>query len=411
MFGLYNISVYITGFFLKFIALFNKKIRLFTEGRKETFDILTSKIKKKDRILWFHCASLGEFEQGRPLIESAKKKYPDHKILLTFFSPSGYEVQKDYAFADVVTYLPLDTKKNAKKFLNIVHPEMVFFIKYEFWPNILRELHKRKIETLLISGVFREDQAFFKKYGGWMRKSLKTFSHFFVQNIESKDLLHGIGLQNVTISGDTRFDRVYEITKQDNTLGFIEKFKQKKYTLVAGSTWPSDEKYLISYINNQADEDEKIIIAPHNIKPELINDLKKKIKKKITMYSDKVKDNNAQIFIVDTVGILTKVFSYADAAYIGGGFDKEGIHNVLEPATFGLPVVIGPVYNNFKEAVDLVNLGGCKVVEDQNSFNEYLKKLYTDSHFRKAKGKISKSYILKNTGATKIILDYVAKKI
>ncbi|RUA07040.1 MAG: 3-deoxy-D-manno-octulosonic acid transferase [Flavobacteriia bacterium] len=411
MFCLYNISVYTTGFFLKIVALFNKKIRLFTEGRKETFGILNLKIKKEDRILWFHCASLGEFEQGRPLIEAVKEKYPAYKILLTFFSPSGYEVQKNYAFADVVTYLPLDTKKNVKRFLDIVHPEMVFFIKYEFWPNILRELLNRNTETLLISGVFRKDQAFFKFYGGWMRRSLKAFSHFFVQNKESEELLQSIGLLNVTISGDTRFDRVSEILKQDNSLGFIENFKQNKYTLVAGSTWPSDEKYLINYINNQADKDEKIIIAPHNIKPELIADLKKKIKKKITMFSDKVKNNEAQVFIVDTVGILTKVFSYADAAYIGGGFDKEGVHNVLEPATFGLPVIIGPVYSNFKEAVDLVELGGCKVVKDQASFNKSLKTLYADPDYRKEKGNISKAYILKNVGATKIILDYVAEKI
>jgi 3-deoxy-D-manno-octulosonic-acid transferase len=411
MFWLYNISVYTAGFFLKIIALFNNKIRLFTEGRKETFDILTAEIKKDDRILWFHCASLGEFEQGRPLIESVKKKYPGHKILLTFFSPSGYEVQKDYAFADVVTYLPLDTTKNAKEFLQAVHPEMVFFIKYEFWPNILRELQKQNIETLLISGVFRKDQSFFKFYGGWMRRSLNAFSYFFVQNEESKSLLQSIDFKNVTVSGDTRFDRVFEITKQDNSLDFIENFIQKKYTLVAGSTWPSDEKFLIKYINEIAEEDEKIIIAPHNIKPELIHDLKKRIKKRTTLFSDKEKDNDAQVFIVDTVGILTKVFSYADAAYIGGGFDREGVHNVLEPATFGVPVVIGPVYANFKEAVELVELGGCMVADNQLSINNILKKMYTDIKFRTKKGNIAKEYILKNIGASEIILDYVGKKI
>lgn len=411
MFWLYNISVYTAGFFLKIIALFNKKIRLFTEGRKETFNILTGGIRHNDKVLWFHCASLGEFEQGRPLIESIKKKYPDHKILLTFFSPSGYEVRKNYAFADVIAYLPLDTKKNAKRFLDLVHPEMVFFIKYEFWPNILKELQKRKTETLLISGVFRKDQAFFKSYGGWMKRSLNAFTHFFVQNTESKDLLSKLNFQNVTVSGDTRFDRVLEITKQDNTLSFIEEFKQGKYTLVAGSTWPSDEKFLINYINQVAAADEKIIIAPHNIKPELIRDLVKNIEKKVTLFSEQKRDNSAQVFIVDTVGILTKVFSYADAAYIGGGFDKEGIHNVLEPATFGLPVVIGPVYNNFKEAVELVDLGGCIVVKDQGSFDRTLKKLYSDALYRKNKGDLSRSFIINNTGATKIILDYVAQKI
>ncbi len=411
MFRLYNISVYTAGFSLRILALFNQKIRLFVTGRKNTFDFLSEKIKSDDRVFWFHCASLGEFEQGRPVIESVKKKYPKHKILLTFFSPSGYEIQKNYPPADVITYLPLDTQKNAKKFVNAVHPEMAFFIKYEFWPNILKELRNNKIKTLLISGVFRKDQAFFKKYGSWMRNSLEAFSYFFVQNNESKSLLQQIGFQNVSVSGDTRFDRVFEITKQDNRLDFIENFKQNKYTLVAGSTWPSDEKFLIDYINHEMNNDEKIIIAPHNIREELITGLKRKIKKKVTLFSDKEKDFNAQVFIVDTVGILTKVFSYANAAYIGGGFDKEGIHNVLEPATFGVPVVIGPIYNNFKEAVDLVELGGCIVVNDQISLNQSLKRLYSKTQYRIDKGNIAKKFILKNVGATEIILDYLAKSI
>ncbi len=411
MYLLYNIAVYCVGFFLKLIAIFNKKINLFVAGRKEIFPKLQHVISSNDQVIWFHCASLGEFEQGRPIIEKIKNQHPDYKIVLTFFSPSGFEVIKNYALVDIVTYLPLDTKKNVKKFLQITHPKIAVFIKYEFWPNLLNELKKQKIETILVSGIFRENQAFFKKYGKWMVKSLKAFSHFFVQNEKSKILLQQIGFNNVTISGDTRFDRVFEITKQDNYLDFIEKFKQNKYTLVAGSTWPKDEEFLINYINNHASIDEKFIIAPHNINEKLIKNLRKNINKKAILFSEKEYNNNAQVFIVDTIGILTKIYSYADAAYIGGGFDPEGVHNVLEPATFGIPLNIGPVYNKFQEAVDLVNLQACEVLKTQENFNLHFQLLFTDINYRLGKGKISKNYIYDNIGATKIILEYIDDKI
>ncbi len=380
-------------------------------GRNETFSKLVSAISKKDKTIWFHCASLGEFEQGRPIIEEIKEKYRDHKIVLTFFSPSGYEVRKDYAFADVVTYLPLDTRSNAKKFLQIVHPKMAVIVKYEFWPNILKELQKQKIETILISGIFREDQSFFKSYGSWMRKSLDAFSHFFVQNKISKDLLESTGFKNVTMSGDTRFDRVYEINKQDNNLDFIADFKQNKYTLVAGSTWPKGEVYLVNYINFHASEKEKFIIAPHNINQQQITELQNSITKTTTKFSDKKRDNDAQVFILDTIGILTKVYNYADVAYVGGGFGKEGLHNILEPATFGLPLIIGPNYNKFQEAVDLVALGSCKAVKDQEEIDLELQKLLNDVSYREQNGQISKDFISNNIGATKIIMDYISNKL
>ncbi|MCF6224157.1 MAG: 3-deoxy-D-manno-octulosonic acid transferase [Flavobacteriaceae bacterium] len=410
MYFLYNIAIYITGFLLKMIAIFNIKIGLFMRGRKETFSKLASAISKNDKTIWFHCASLGEFEQGRPIIEKIKSQFPNYKIVLTFFSPSGYEVRKNYALADVVTYLPLDTKNNAKKFLEIVHPTLVVIVKYEFWPNILYQLKKQDIETILVSGIFRENQSFFKPYGGWMRNSLKAFSHFFVQNQVSFNLLQKIDFKNVTLSGDTRFDRVFEITKQDNKLMFIEDFIQGKYTLVAGSTWPKDEQYLVNYINFHASENEKFIIAPHNVNEKTIDELKNAIQKPTTLYSDKIKSNAAQVFIVDTIGILTKIYSYADTAYIGGGLEN-GTHNVLEPATFGLPLIIGPNYKKFQEAIDLVKIKACKVISTNDALNTHLSKLFEDKNYRIEKGKLSKNYISNHTGATEIILNYIENKL
>ncbi len=405
----YNIFVIITGWILKPIGFFNKKINFFINGRKETFNKLSS-IKKTDKVIWFHCASLGEFEQGRPIIEkiqNSKFKIQNLKIVLTFFSPSGYEIRKDYKFADVVCYLPLDTKKNAKRFLDIVNPEMAVFVKYEFWPNILKELNNRKIKTILASGIFRKNQKFFNKgfISDFMKKSLNTFNHFFVQDNNSKNLLNSIDINKVTVSGDTRFDRVYEITKQDNTLDFIADFVQDKHILVAGSTWKKDEELLIDYINNKASDNEKFIIAPHNIKN--IDELKSKFSKEVTLFSDKVKNNNAQVFIVDTIGILTKIYSYADVAYIGGGFEK-GIHNILEPATFGIPIIIGPKFKKFNEAVELVKLKGCFVVNNKPELFLILDKFKDNEFINKAKI-ITNNYVINNLGATECILSYIKK--
>lgn len=405
----YNIAVYTAGFLLKIIAIFNNKIALFLHGRKETFHLINAKISKDDEVIWMHCASLGEFEQGRPLIEAIKNSFPDIKIVLTFFSPSGYEVRKNYAHADVITYLPLDTKRNVSKFVEMVHPKMAIFVKYEFWPNILHALKKRNIDTILVSGIFRANQIFFTFYGGWMRKSLEAFSHFFLQNESSKNLLQKIGFDNVTVTGDTRFDRVFEITKQDNHLQFVEDFVQHKYTLVAGSTWPKDEELLVSYINNFASPDEKFILAPHTITQKTIQDLQQSIKKKTILFTDKKKDNSAQVIIINTIGILTKIYSYANVAYVGGGFGV-GLHNILEPASFGVPLIIGPNYKKFQEAVELVDLKACKVVVNKEELQTELNHLFQDKNYRLQQEKITKNYIEKNIGATKIIMSYIAKK-
>ncbi len=412
MYFLYNLIVSIARFFLQIIARFNKKIKLFVEGRKDTFQNLIENISKTDKVIWIHCASLGEFEQGRPIIEKIRKEYSNHKIVLTFFSPSGYEVRKNYDEVDVVCYLPLDTKSNAIKFIDLVHPEIAIFVKYEFWPNILKELKRKSVETILVSGIFRKSQSFFRPFGSWMRNSLQNFSHFFVQDINSEKLLASIGFHNVTVSGDTRFDRVYEITKQNNHLDYIETFKQQQLTFVAGSTWKEDEELIIDYINNKASEDEKFIIAPHNIDAKEISELKNSLNKKTVLFSDKENQDlkNSQVFIIDTIGILTKIYSYADIAYVGGGF-KTGLHNILEPATFGIPIIIGPEYDKFREAVELVNEGGCFVVYSKEEFDGQLKELFTDADDRIKKGEITKNFISQNIGATNIILDYINSRI
>lgn len=409
---IYNILIYIAYFSLRIIALFNKKIKLFINGRKETFSKL-SIIKPSDKVTWIHAASLGEFEQARPIIERIKKEYPEYKIVVTFFSPSGYEIRKNYDLADVVCCLPFDTKSNVHRFIKQVHPELAIIVKYEFWPNLLNELRKTCTKTILVSGIFRKNQSFFKPYGSWMRKSLTAFDHFFVQNNISEELLKSVGFNNVTVSGDTRFDRVFEILQQDNSLDFISEFKDNKYTVVAGSTWEQGEKLLINYINNEASDNEKFIIAPHNINQKNIEELEKSIRKKTVLFSSKENKNLSeyQVFIVDTIGILTKIYSYADVAYVGGGFET-GLHNILEPATFGIPVVFGGnKYDKFQEAIDLVKLNGCKTVVNNTEFCKLLKTLYLDSYNRTLIGKINKEYIEKNIGATNIILTYINKQL
>ncbi|PKP13669.1 MAG: 3-deoxy-D-manno-octulosonic acid transferase [Bacteroidetes bacterium HGW-Bacteroidetes-3] len=417
MYLLYNILILVAGFLLKIMALFNKKIKLFIDGRKQTFFKLRQAISEKDEVTWMHCASLGEFEQGRPIIEKLKLKFPNRKIVLTFFSPSGYEVRKNYEYVDVVCYLPLDSAKNAKKFLEIVHPSLAIFVKYEFWPNLLKELKIRNVETLLISGIFRENQLFFKGYGGWMRKSLTAFSHFFVQDENSKQLLNSINFNNVSVSGDTRFDRVFEITQQNNKLPFIEEFINDKYTVVAGSTWKEDEMMLVDYINNKASENEKFIIAPHNINPKDISELKTSILKKVILFSEKPFDlaqdaknlSDYQVFIIDTVGILIKIYSYADVAYVGGGYTKTGVHNVLEPATFGIPILIGPNYHKFNEAVDLVKNKACFVITDAKELSLHLNHFFQFEEKRSEIGKLAKKQVLDKTGATAKILNYLER--
>jgi 3-deoxy-D-manno-octulosonic-acid transferase len=411
MLFLYNLVVLLATQIVKLLALFSPKMKLFVNGRKDVFPTLKSKITPNDKTIWFHAASLGEFEQGLPVMEQIKKQFPHHKIIVTFFSPSGYEVRKNNSIADVTVYLPLDTQSNAEKFIKLVHPEMVFFIKYEFWPNYLNELKKQNITTYLISGIFRENQAFFKWYGGFYRTALQTFDYFFVQNDSSKKLIQSIGFNNVKVSGDTRFDRVVSILERNNSLDFIDQFKDNKTTIVIGSSWPKDEHLLVNYINNSTD-DVKFIIAPHNIKSEQIQELKNSITKKTILFSDvrTGRDLSLQeydVFIIDTIGILTKIYSYADIAYVGGGFGNPGVHNLLEPATFGVPIVLGLNYSHFAEATALVNMNGCISIKDQNQLNEAFDLLINNEDERYEKGHICSTFVQMNKGATDVIMKHI----
>ena len=409
MFFLYNQIVFIAGFLLKIVALFSPKMALFVKGRKDVFKTLEAKIQANDKSIWFHAASLGEYEQGLPVIEKIKEKYPSHKIIVTFFSPSGYEVRKNNTVANCTVYLPLDTQKNAKQFIELTNPELVFFIKYEYWPNYLNELKKRNIKTYLISGILRENQAFFKWYGGFYRKSLDAFDFFFVQNESSKQLLQSLGHQNVLVSGDTRFDRVSTILEKDNTLDFIAEFKDNKITVVVGSSWPKDEEIIAQYINQYSNENVKFIIAPHNIKAEQIAKLKALITKPTALFSEKENQSlsDQHVFIIDTIGILTKIYSYADIAYVGGGFGNPGIHNILEPATFGIPIVIGPNYSHFAEATALVKLNGCVSIANHKDLLETFDDLIYKPDIRFQKGAICRQFVQQNKGATAIILNHL----
>jgi 3-deoxy-D-manno-octulosonic-acid transferase len=330
---------------------------------------------------------------------------------VSFFSPSGFEIKKNSPVADAVVYLPLDTKKNVRRFLDAAHPELAIFIKYEFWPNYLNELKSRNITSLLVSGGFRGNQVFFKFYGGWMKKSLKTFEYFFVQNQISKELLNSIGFHNVTVSGDTRFDRVANQIGQDNILDFIEAFKDRKLCVVAGSTWPEDEALLEDFINRSSNEI-KFIIAPHNINPDQIKSFKERLNKKTILYSEKANKNlsNYQVFIIDTIGLLSKIYSAADIAYVGGAAGNTGLHNILEPATFGIPIVTGNNFDKFPEAKQLQELAGLYSVGTKEELTQILSKLLKDDDFRAHTGQIAGHFITANTGAT-IIIESSLKKI
>jgi 3-deoxy-D-manno-octulosonic-acid transferase len=408
MHTIYNLLILFASFLLKIVALFSNKMKLFVNGRKNVFKTLQQKISNTDKTIWFHCASLGEFEQGVPIMEAIKKLKPDHKIVVSFFSPSGFEIKKNTPLADVAVYLPMDTPANAKKFISAVHPSLSFFVKYEFWPNYLFELQKKNIPTLLISGVFRESQIFFKPYGGFMRRALASFDHFFLQDKNSEALLKSIGFSNTTVSGDTRFDRVSHQIEMDNTLKFAEEFKSDSLCIVCGSTWPEDEAVLLDYINS-APENVKFIIAPHKIEAAKIEDFTKKVVKKTVLHSsiDEVNISDYSVLIIDCIGLLSKLYSYADIAYVGGAMGKTGLHNILEPATFGVPIVIGKNFNEFPEAKRLRDLAGLFSISNAAECTEILNKLILNDSFRNKTGMIAGHFVNKNTGATKKIIDYL----
>nr|WP_279344007.1 glycosyltransferase N-terminal domain-containing protein [Gramella jeungdoensis] len=399
--------VNLSGAVLKSASYFSKKLKDFTEGRKDLFPKLEKAIDRSHDYIWVHAASLGEFEMAVPVLKMLKNKYPDSEIVVSFFSPSGFKNKKKHPLVDHFTYLPLDTKENAKKFLDIIQPEMAFFIKYDFWPNFLNELKSRKVRTFLVSGVFRKDQAFFKPYGKWMRSSLKTFEHFFVQNKESEELLNSIGFTNVTVAGDTRFDRVAAQIEADNRIEFIEEFKEDKLLVVCGSTWPEDEELILDFINRS--HNIKFIIAPHEIKPEKIKKLEERIKLPLIKYSKKEgKDlKNYDVLILDTIGLLGRAYSYANIAYVGGAAGTTGLHNILEPATFGNPIIIGQNFEKFPEAERLRQLAGLFSVKDSHEFSAIMTKLYTNEDFRRKTGMIAGHFINSNTGATRILEKYL----
>ncbi|MDR2223241.1 MAG: 3-deoxy-D-manno-octulosonic acid transferase [Flavobacteriaceae bacterium] len=407
MLYLYNILTYLSFPILYLIALFNAKIKLFVVGRQQSFTILQQGISKSDQVFWVHVASLGEYEQGLPLMEALKQQFPTHKIVLTFFSPSGYEVKKNNTIADVTIYLPLDTISNAKRFLKIAHPEKAFFVKYEYWPNYLNQLYKQNIPTFLVSGIFRPNQIFFKWYGGFYRKALQAFTYFFVQNEVSQNLLNQLGYTTVEIVGDTRFDRVAQILENNNSLDFLDQFTNNKQyqTIVIGSSWPQDEELLANYINNQLPKNVKVIFAPHNIKKEQIENLKNSLQLPTICYTTMEGKNLAayDVLIIDAYSLLTKAYSYAQVAYIGGGFGA-GIHNILEAATYGVPILIGPNYKKFQEAKDLITLGSCLVIHSQEELNKTLNRLLNDQSYQKELGDISSQFVLKNKDATKRIM-------
>ena len=441
----YNISIYFYQFTIWLVSPFNKKAKLWIDGRdsdfrNSMFDIRnnirndaqfqTSKTEHQSgtppasKLAWFHCASLGEFEQGRPVIEKFRETFPDYKILLTFFSPSGYEVRKNYAGADYIHYLPSDTPKNAKEFIEHFNPSIAFFVKYEFWYNYLRILHEKQIPVISFSAIFRENQIFFKWYGGFQRNILKYFTHIFIQNKSSFELLQSVGIQNVTVGGDTRFDRVKQIADARKNLPIIETFKDGKPLLIIGSCWQEDFEVIAPFLNT-FEKDLKVIIAPHEIHEEEIERWRKKLTKKSVRYSDygieelkkeEIADvlnpiipqpHNPQILIIDNIGMLSSLYQYADFAWIGGAYGK-GLHNILEAATFGMPIFFGNKnYQKFQEATDLQEFIGAIAIIDTQQFAKMFEQFYDNKDLRQHISKMVENYVKRNTGGTEKVIEFV----
>jgi 3-deoxy-D-manno-octulosonic-acid transferase len=405
---LYNLSVYSYLFAIRVASLFNSKAKLWINGRKNIFQELQSLIlNSKSSIIWVHCASLGEFEQGRPLIEKLKILHPKSQILLTFFSPSGFEIRKNYPGADYVFYLPIDTPANAKKFIQLIKPQAVFFVKYEFWFNYLNELKKQNIPTYLVSGIFRKEHYFFKKFNSWFRKQLKCFTHFYLQDDTSAQLLNSINYTNTTVAGDTRFDRVFEISKNVRSIDLIKQFAGDKKILIGGSTWQEDEKLIAGYRLKM--KDYKLIIAPHEIDKTHIQSIIQEFSSStIVRYSQANEQNikDAEVLIIDNIGMLSSLYQYGTIAFIGGGFGK-GIHNILEAATFGLPVIFGPNYQKFTEAKELIRLGGAFTVGDSKELEKTVQ-LLDDKTVLQTASHVAKYYVQNRVGATDKILNSIS---
>ena len=400
------ISLYTLG--VGVASLFNPKARKMWKGGREAFRVLRDKVDSSSRYVWFHAASLGEFEQGRPIMERLRAEHPEYKILLTFFSPSGYEVRKNYEGADIVCYLPLDTYFGARRFLSLVHPEVAFFIKYEFWWNYLHILKRRGVPVYSVSSIFREGQVFFRWYGRTYSNVLKCFTRFFVQNDESRRLLATLGITDVDVTGDTRFDRVLQVKQQARQLPIVDAFRQGYKVFVAGSSWPPDEDIFINYFNEHRDW--KLIIAPHVIGNDHIRQIVGKLRRKAVRYTEATEDSarEADCLIIDCFGLLSSIYGYGDVAYVGGGFGV-GIHNVLEAAVWGMPVIFGPNNKRFQEAQDLLVSGGGVEIDSYSQFEAVMNTYVADADASaiEADGKKAAGYVAAKAGATDVILKAV----
>lgn len=400
MLWLYNFGISLYKLLLQVASLFNPKAKLFLKGRKNLLHTISKRINPSEKHIWFHFASLGEFEQGRPVLENLKKNYPDKKIVITFFSPSGYEIRKDYAGAEGVFYLPLDTKKNAEEFVRIINPEIAIFTKYEFWHHYFSVLHRHNVPLFLISGIFRPSQLFFKWYGGFYRSMLTCVNYFFVQNEESVRLLNSIHIENVSLSGDTRFDRVAENAQSPKHLQAIADFCGSSKVFIAGSTWPQDEQLIATLIRENPDW--KFIIAPHEIGAAHLDEIINLIPGMIRYTHLEGSNLNSKVLLIDNIGMLSSIYQYATIAYIGGGFGA-GIHNTLEAAAFGSPVIFGPKYDKFQEAKDLIRLGAAISISSSTALSAAFTKLQQDNHA----GIAARNYVDIKKGSTEQILEHL----
>jgi len=411
---MYNFIIGLYAFVVRLISPFHRKARLMVKGHKEVFKRLEAEIDKNSRYVWIHAASLGEFEQGRPIIERFRKDYPQYKILLTFFSPSGYEVRKNYEFADIVCYLPFDKKKNAKRFVKLVNPALAIFIKYEFWYNYIHALYVNKIPVYMVSAIFRPQQTFFKWYGKSFRKILSLYNCICLQDENSQKLLKSIGITNTKVCGDTRFDRVVQIKNDSEKLPVLEAFitshrEKGNITLVAGSSWPKDEDIFIPYFNNS---ELKLIIAPHEIHEAHLAYIESLLKRQSIRYSNATAENVSEYdcLILDTFGLLSSAYGYGEIAYVGGGFGV-GIHNIVEAAVYGIPVIFGPNFKKFREANELIEKGGAYSVRNGLSFKELMDEFLQHPETLNSAGNKSASYVDSNTGVVDKVMSVIKKSL
>jgi 3-deoxy-D-manno-octulosonic-acid transferase len=409
---LYNIFIFLYSTSVRVAALFNNKARKWIDGRKNVLSQIKEAHISDGKNIWIHCASLGEFEQGRPIIEMLRKTYPDHSILLTFFSPSGYEVRSDYELADYIYYLPIDTPKNAHLFIKYVRPKLVIFIKYEFWFNCIDELYRQKIPLIFASVIFRSSQHFFKPWGKWFVDQLNKVTYLFVQNEESIKLLDNIGINHAEVSGDTRFDRVIQLSNESVAYPIIEKFKGDSFLLMAGSTWQPDEKVILDLLLNSK-MDFKVVIAPHLIDHEHIADIQTRFENYNPVLYSKASENDfdkSRVLIIDSIGMLSQLYRYADIAYVGGGFGV-GIHNLLEASTYGIPVIFGPNYKRFQEARELRDNGGGFPIIDSEECLIVFEKLLLDKNAYNISADVARKYVHSNAGATQLVIHKVKEYI